>query len=495
MSVSLAAALLMQAIAITLLRLRLGRRWLRHPVSVMVLIAAVYQGLAPLLEAVPSADIQDTFRVGIQSSYINSAAFIMSAGMLGLIVAYLLARPERIAMQASLDDSRLILGALDWRWLACACIPLGVLTYEGRGYNNGGPAIGTGAQLSLDFASQFFVILIVLTSLSFLLKRSPRFFLPVLVVQSLFLAATGERNPVIADAITLAVLLAHAGYRLQRDQVIAAVTLIAVAVLAITGTRANHGRALYAANNGLVTRVEGLGQGFTTTTEPANPASPGLVSQTAERLDGIAFAGGILQAVRLGQPRLSPSSVPESLLIAVPSALWQSKIGHESLFDPVQLEVEDFGLQNVNFLPTLPGMYVGFLTPAWLIAFLAFLGLLAGCGERMIFRRLTPARVVLLAGAVSAATLYEQGLPGMLITIRSAATLAAIVKLIELLPSIRRSREHPAHLLVAKAISPSVSTLAASRNAGGHYDGPSRSHILARASLEIAKRRLADPGE
>jgi hypothetical protein len=55
----------------------------------------------------------------------------------------------------------------------------------------------------------------------------------------------------------------------------------------------------------------------------------------------------------------------------------------------VQLETEYFGLQNVNFLPTLPGLYLGFLTPAWLIAFLAFLGLLAGCGERALFRRLT----------------------------------------------------------------------------------------------------------
>lgn len=442
MTVSLAAALLMQVIAIMLLRLRLGRRWLRHPVSVMVLVSVVYQGVTPLLDAVPSIGTRDTFRAGIGQGDIDSATLVMSAGVLGLTIAYLLARPEQTAMQASPDDSRRILGALDWRWLACACIPLGALAYEGRDYNNGGSAVGNGAPLTVQLASEFFMILVVLTAFSFLLRRGQRFFLPVLVAQSLILAATGERNPVIADAITLAVLLAHAGFRLRRRQVMASAALIMVAVLAITGARAQHGRALYTEDNGLVTRVDGLGQGLTSAPEPSS-SSPGLLSQAADRLDGTAFAGGILQAIRLGQPRLSPAYVPDSLLIAAPSALWPSKLGHANLLDSVQLETECFGLQNVNFLPTLPGLYLGFLTPPWLIAFLAFLGLLAGRGERALFRSLTPARMVMLAGAVSSAMVYEQGLPGMLVTIRSAVVLAVVVKVTELAPAMR-SRGHQA---------------------------------------------------
>jgi hypothetical protein len=80
MSVPLATALLLQAVAIVLLRLRLGRRWLRHPASVMVLTSAVYQAVTPLLDAVPSIGTRDTFRAGIGQGDIDSATLIMSAG-------------------------------------------------------------------------------------------------------------------------------------------------------------------------------------------------------------------------------------------------------------------------------------------------------------------------------------------------------------------------------------------------------------------------------
>jgi phosphate/sulfate permease len=45
MSVTRAAALLAQAFPITLLRHRLGRRWLRHPVSIMTLQVGAAVGL------------------------------------------------------------------------------------------------------------------------------------------------------------------------------------------------------------------------------------------------------------------------------------------------------------------------------------------------------------------------------------------------------------------------------------------------------------------
>ena len=129
---------------------------------------------------------------------------------------------------------------------------------------------------------------------------------------------------------------------------------------------------------------------------------PGLVAQAAVRLDGTDFAGAILQSVSFGRPRLGASYVPESLLIAVPSALWPSKLSHgNGLINPTGLEIEHFGLQNVNFLPTLPGLYMGFLAPPWLIAFLAFLGLLAGRGER--------AQIGALPHVVSAAIVDEKG--------------------------------------------------------------------------------------
>ena len=74
----------------------------------------------------------------------------------------------------------------------------------------------------------------------------------------------------------------------------------------------------------------------------------------------------------------------------------------------------------------MPGLYAGYMYPAWLIAFLAFLGLAWGLAERWMLARVTPARLVLLAGAVQAAVSYEGGLPALADTMRSAAVIAVM---------------------------------------------------------------------
>ena len=60
MGVTLTAALLLQALEITLLRHRLGRRWLRHPVSIMILVSVAYQGISPISLALPSIGAWDS---------------------------------------------------------------------------------------------------------------------------------------------------------------------------------------------------------------------------------------------------------------------------------------------------------------------------------------------------------------------------------------------------------------------------------------------------
>ena len=148
----------------------------------------------------------------------------------------------------------------------------------------------------------------VLTALSFLLKHGTRLFFPVLIIQSLLLAAAGERSPVIMDAITLVLLLAHAGYQLPQRQVRAAAALTLIAVLAITGERVHQGRTLYHEDSGLATRVAVLGSSLTAT--ESDGSGPGLVPQAAVRLDGIDFAGGILQSLSLGNRVSAPPTYP-----------------------------------------------------------------------------------------------------------------------------------------------------------------------------------------
>jgi hypothetical protein len=75
---------------------------------------------------------------------------------------------------------------------------------------------------------------------SFLLRHGIRWFLPVLRTQSLFLAAAGERTPVISSAITLILVLARVRVRPSGKQVVTAILLTAVVVLAIAGFAPNR---------------------------------------------------------------------------------------------------------------------------------------------------------------------------------------------------------------------------------------------------------------
>jgi hypothetical protein len=439
MSVTLITALLLQAAAIILLRLRLGKLWLRRPTALVVLASTVYQGASAILLAFPSVRAWDDFRTGVQQSYTDDATLLISTGMLAFAIAYLLTAPARDGTAASAGDIHAAAGVLDWRWLAIACLPLAVLTYTGRGYNNG-VNMGADTAAGTKLASTFFIILVLLAAFGLVLRQGPQWFLPVLAGQSVLLAAAGERSPVVMDAIALAVMLAYAGLRPSRGQVRASAGIAVIAILAITGVRAEQGRHLYYSDSGLGARLSALTDALPGLA--SGHGSPGLISQAADRFDGDAFAGAVWQASALGYPRLSAVGIPESLLVLVPSEAWPSKFAHAAALNPFGEQLDDLGLKDVNFLPGFPGLYMGLLSPPRLVAFLALCGLLCGAGERWLFRRCSAVRLVLLAGAVTGALSYEKGLPGMLVALRAAVLIAGAVKVAEVLHARRHVRGH-----------------------------------------------------
>src|ERR1700733_149238 len=280
MTVTLWLALVLQFVSVALLRLFLGKTWLRRPGTLLVLASVVYDGLSQVLLAFPSIGQWDIYHNGIQQSFIAKAGLIMSAGMLAFTVAYLLTCGPRREAPAAPEEAALAAKVLDWRILALACLPLAVLTYEGRGYANGSLTTGAGAPLVTSFAGEFFTLLIVLAAFTFLLRHGTRWFVPVLITQSLLLAASGERSPVITDAIALVLLLCVSGSRPRRSHLHAAAALTLLAVLAITGFRAGQGRSVFYADSGLGARAEALSTGFS---GQAAPDTPGLLAQFAVR--------------------------------------------------------------------------------------------------------------------------------------------------------------------------------------------------------------------
>lgn len=424
-------ALFLQALAVVLIRWRLGRSWLLHPVAQLVLAAVAYHGLSQILLMIPSVRVWDISRLGVAQRYIDQATLVMSVSLLIMAVCYLIARSGGGVTAGRVNDSPRISRTLDWRLLAVISVPLAVLTYEGRGYNS--DISYTHKTVSTDLASTFLTILLVLAVFGFLLKHGMKWFIAAIILQSVLLAAAGERFPVIADIVTLLVLLSMVGLRPSRRQVWITVALTVVAVLGLTGYRAATGRMLYHQNSGLMSRAAALGTGlYELAHSPSERDTPvGLVGQVTSRFDGDSFAGGILQDMSFGRPVLGVVPVEKSVLIVIPSFVWSSKMTYISRTNPAWTETYAFGLQRINLVPTLLGLYIGFLGSYWLVGFAAVIGALCGWGERWLFRQFTPVRVVVMATCVQMVFKYEQGLPGILVTLRTAAVLAIAAKIVE----------------------------------------------------------------
>lgn len=419
-----------QFLSVALLRVRLGHGWLRRPVAVLVITACVYHGLSELLLRIPSIRAWDSYRLGINQSYIDKANLFISISLLTLTLSYFLMKPERSIPQPREGFVRLSARSLDWRISAIACAPLAVLTYKGGGYNN--VLTAAAANTSTDLASTFLVILVALSAFGFLLRYGMRWFVPVLLTELAIVAAAGERIALVAGTVILIVLLAQTGLRATGRQVTLAVILTIIGVLGITGYKITAGSSLYYEQTSLRARVEAVGSGIYTLTHTSDvtDSGPGVVTEFANRFDGDAFAGGILQSMHAGDPMLGSFAVPESALLAVPSFLWSTKLSHPATLSPAAAEVSNFHLQNINFLPTLLGLYYGFIGPYWSISFAAIFGALCGWGERHLFNSSSPVRLVVLAVAIQAALSYEKGLPGMLVALRTAVVLSIAVWLI-----------------------------------------------------------------
>ena len=435
MSLALWVTLCLQGVSIGLMRHRLGRGWLRRPVTIFMFSAVVYNGASAVLLSFPSIRVWDPDRIGIGEFYADQGALLLAVGLLALVICYLMMKPERGAAPAALPDPASVLRSLDWRLLAVCCAPLAVLTYEGHGYNSGISA-GT-AGISTDLASEFLILLVTLTAFSFLLLHGIRWFMGALACQSILLAATGERLPIVISAIMLLVLLACVGRRPSRRQIGIALGLTVLIILALTGYRADSGRVLYRENSGLGARIGALGNGlysFLHTSEP-DGTSPGLIAQAAARFDGNAFAGGVLQGMHYGDSALSLGAVGVSMLIVVPSPVWSSKLGHSGL-SPGLVEARAFGLLTITggqFGPiqTSLGLYLGFLGRFGLIVFLAGIGAIFGLSEPWLFRKVTSVRIVFIASTILGVLSYEAGLPALLVSLRTGCILAVLVKLLE----------------------------------------------------------------
>ena len=81
----------------------------------------------------PSRPTTNTYAIGVNQGYTDSADFIMSIAMLAFTAGYLLMRPEQAVIRPRQVDRAAMAKILDWGILAAACVPLVIITSTRKG--------------------------------------------------------------------------------------------------------------------------------------------------------------------------------------------------------------------------------------------------------------------------------------------------------------------------------------------------------------------------
>ena len=235
----------------------------------------------------------------------------------------------------------------------------------------------------------------------------------MLIVQSVVLAVAGERTPVLMDAIALILMLLFAGVRVPVLQLTAAIGLTVLVILSISGVRVQQGRALFYTDSGVVnadrrahhrlvrSRRVARRHGYAGTRHPVR--DPGLLGRLRRRHP----SGDQRRAAAAWPPSMfrNPCCLPCRASSGRPSSTARRP------WIPPNRRSMPLASSMINFIPGMPGLYIGFLAPQWLVALFGLLGLAFGWFERWLLRECTPARLILLGGAVVTALWFEAGLP------------------------------------------------------------------------------------
>lgn len=422
----LAVALLLQVSSLLLLRQQLFGTWLQRPFSLMVIAATVYHGVSEVMMLVPSIAKANVYRSGITQDDAHLAALCISGGIFIATLSYLVALGDKGRhSRPKLENLPAALQALDWRLLLAALIPLAAATYAGGGYASG-EVLDTRNQGTLQvLASQFFLIVFVLTTFAFVARFGQKWTLPALGVQSVLMAAAGQRLEIIVGAITVCVLLNIIGHRPKARQLLAAATVGTLLILAIGTVRATAGREVFYSNTGISERVEAVTSALLQDGIQTNTGES-YIAQAAARLDSNELGGYVIRGLESGTKPLGWPAATKTLEVVVPSVVNPNKLAESGTVYSAKNQIRDhYERSSVDTLPGHFGLYLGFLGPWGLLVLLGGVGVMFAIAERWLFQRVTAARLVWLTLLLLGVLFYEKGFTSLLTLLRYGVPLAA----------------------------------------------------------------------
>lgn len=430
-SLLLAVSLVIQIAALAIVFGVLGRRAFRLIGPAFVAIAVVFHGGTELIEIAGLAP--NRYRAFVSQDAIDNWVWIVSIAILLMAAGYVLTL-GRVGPHPQRPDVKV----LSWPLLLVAAAPMYALALAGRASSEETYWLG-------GLATQFLILAFVLASFDFIRRHEGRYFVPVLIAQSLLLAPVGSRWSVVAGALLTVWCLAHVGALPTRRQglLVIAIAFLATAVISSARVATIGPDSHFYASSGATSnqRADLMFRGVTAL--PRSLRSQAFWADWVYRVDGNAFptlvrvASPGLNAPPLGFDRLLTTG-----LVAVPKFVYSGK----SNLDPGLLNEEvavvaRYNLPKVDYLdPTLGMLYI-YLGGIGMCVAALLLGIAFALLDRWLIGRVTAVRLVAGLGVLLCVLLYEQGVQVYPLTLRGVVTLVVVVKLGELVVGfLARSR-------------------------------------------------------
>lgn len=407
----LIAAILLQTGSLILLRAMLGKSiWLSRPFTIMLIFAFVYHGVSELLLLIPDVGSINMYRTSQSNLDYHLGSLIIGSAMFVATSGYLLALGKIQKRNVSTQDLALAIRVLDWRLLVIALVPLAVYTYSGQGFSSGKILDSSSMSFLEILASSFFTALLTLLSFVVIAKFGVGAVLPALVIQSILIAAAGQRLQVLIAAIVVLMMSKLIGVQVSRKTTIA-LTLVAVILLfGITSVRENSGRDIFYSDSGIWQRINAIVSSTMSMNSNSDGSNRPLLAQFAERIDSNEWAAGIAAGMSERQPP-GLAGVLESTGQLVPAILNPDKRNMSLLaISPEQFQINYYRTMQADHLPGHFGMWLGISGIYWYFPLMFAFGFSFGLLEKWIFHRITAARLIWLVLLSIGAFTYEGGL-------------------------------------------------------------------------------------
>lgn len=411
--------------------------WVRHLGALFIVAAVVYHGLGELLiHLVPG---RNPYRRYLRPGEVEDFFILISLAILVLAMVYVATLNRRtptgprVVEPAELDDTRRF---FDWRIVLAAATPLALLTLSGSGLSAStgylGPDATAATTTSAGITGQFLLLALALAGVAIVLRFGRRWILPWLILQSVVLAAVGQRNEVVVAAVLLVFVLSFCGLHWSRKQVVWGLVLVALVGLVITSTRAAEGRDAFAVGEGVTSRFGAISSGIANV--GSEQTQEALRDTLGYRLDGNSFGAMELAALNNGYPPLGFTPLINDVRLAIPSALDPGKL-HTSVADrseKLYAQVH-LGMPVTDILATQLGVTIGYFGIPSLFAAAVILGLVFGFLDPWLQRRLSPARVLIGLGALSAIAHYGRSWESWTVTARGVLLLVVAMAVVRVI--------------------------------------------------------------